>query len=238
MARRRKPINFDLINSGNKDELKRVLEDLAKKRPCGPEQRLHAEDYEECWDDSAQLPGDRPHSGGYSDIQCYNIAKLIGVTGAHVDEWDVRQGLRELYGWGHFGKSALTRRSRRLRKRLGHGYRVAVSEGMIGDSIWHVSMRNTDAGADFEIAVVASSQDTAKQISESLFGFALGEVRYTEFQKQGDASGCQAKNTRARERAERMIADYKSRIAMLQKKVEVYEAATEAIDMYSITAFA
>jgi len=236
MARRRKPINWSLINEGNKDELRRVVEDLSKKRPCGPLQNLHAEDYEEFYDE-ARLPGDRPHSGGYSDEQGYLVGKLLGCTGSNASEWDIRTGLRDLYGWSHFSKAGLTRRSRRLERRLSAGYRTAITEGKIGDGVWNVIMRD-QYGHRYDISVVAQSKESAEQIAATLFGYALGEVQYAEFQVQGDASGTQYRNGRARDRAAAQVKRLNKEIEKSKKIVEQYEAAMEAIDMYSVTAFA
>ena len=248
MARRRKPINFDLLTSGDKDELLRVVEDLRKKRPCGPAQDLHAEDYENYYND-ARLKDSiqenrnvRASGGGYTNYQLYQIAKTLGVEGTYVDEWAVRRSLVEnVYGY-EMSPAARTRRTNRIVERLRGGYRDAIRNGDIGDSVFSVSMskynENGSGRTDYRVRVVAKTDNEATTIASTLFGYALGEVRCSEFVKEGNASDTMIVNEDARKRTVRQIEEKQKAIAKLQAGIADLEAAGEAISMYSISAFA
>ena len=247
MARRRKPINFDLINSGNKEELVRVIEDIRKKRPCGPKQDLHAEDYENRWDGAyldeakALARGVRREGGGYTNYQIYQIAKALGCTGSYVDEWTIRRALSEkVYDYSLSG-AARTRRTNRLVERMRGGYRDAIRNGDIGDAVFSVMMQkyNENGGGrtDYRVQVVARTDEEAKTIATTLFGYALGEVRHAEFIKEGTASDTMKQNEAARLRAATAIEEKEKMIAKLTASIDDLHAAREAIAMYSISAF-
>ncbi len=247
MAKRRKPINFDLLLSGDKDELVRVIDDLRKKRPCGPAQDLHAEDYESSWDNTAYLNDTiqesrkvRREGGGYTNYQLYTIAKVLGCEGSYVDEWAIRNALSEkVYGYG-LSAAARTRRTNRLTARLRGGYRDAIRNGDVGDSVFGVYMRSTGEGRssqDYQVQVVAGSDEEAETIAATLFGYALGEVHSTNFVKEGTASDTMHQNERARKKTINNIEGKRTQIAKLQAEIANLEAAGEAISMYSISAF-
>jgi len=247
MARRRKPINFDLLTSGDKDELVRVVEDLRKKRPCGPQQDLHAEDYENYYGTTAYLKeeiqgkrGVRREGGGYTNYQLYIIAKVLGCTGSYVNDWTLRNALREkVYGYG-LSAAATTRRTNRLTERMRGGYRDAIRNGDIGDSVFDVYMRSTSDGRssqDYQVQVVARSDQEAETIATTLFGYALGSVSSTDFVSEGTVSDTMTKNEKARQKTVSYIEGHRARITKLQAEIADLEAAGEAISMYSISAF-
>ena len=247
MARRRKPIDFDLLTSGDKDELVRVIDDLRKKRPCGPAQDLHAEDYENYYGNEARLKdsiqesrGIRREGGGYSNYQLYTIAKVLGCTGTYVNDWTIRTALREkVYGYGLSG-AAQTRRTNRLTERMRGGYRDAIRNGELGDSVYGVYMRTNGEGRsnqDYQIQVVARSDEEASTIASTLFGYALGDVCSTDFVQEGNASDTMTKNEKARQKTISYIDAHRARIIKLQAEIADLEAAGEAISMYSISAF-
>ena len=246
MARRRKPIDFDLLTSGDKDELVRVIDDLRKKRPCGPQQDLHAEDYEDCWE-GARLSEAiqesrkvRREGGGYSNYQLYTIAKVLGCTGTYVNDWTIRTALREkVYGYG-LSAAGTTRRTNRITERLRGGYRDAIRNGDVGDSVFGVYMRTNGEGRsnqDYQIQVVARSDEEASTIASTLFGYALGDVCSTDFVQEGNVSDTMTKNEKARQKTVSYIEGKRKQIAKLQAEITDLEAAGEAISMYSISAF-
>jgi len=247
MARRRKPINFDLLTSGDKDELVRVIDDLRKKRPCGPQQDLHAEDYENYYGTTAYLNGEiqetrsvRREGGGYSNYQLYTIAKVLGCTGSYVNEWTIRNAITEkVYGYG-LSAAGRTRRTNRITERLRGGYRDAIRDGDIGDSVFGVYMRSTGDGRssqDYQVQVVARSDQEAETIAATLFGYALGTVCSTDFVSEGTASDTMTQNEKARQKTVSYIEGKRSQIAKLEAEITDLEAAGEAISMYSISAF-
>jgi hypothetical protein len=247
MARRRKPINFDLITSGNKDELRRVCDDLRLKRPCGPNQDLHAEDYTNYYDGAAHLSatiqesqGLRREGGGYTNYQLYTIAKAMNCTGTYVDDWDIRRALLNVYGH-NMSQSASTRRTNRITERLRGGYRSAIQNGDVGDSVYGVYMRTERTKdrcrQDYQVQVVASSDQEAQTIASTLFGYALGEVQSTDFVKEGTASDTMTMNEKARQKTLSYIGTKRDEIAKLTNEINDLEAAGEAISMYSISAF-
>ena len=247
MARRRKPINFDLLTSGDKDELVRVIDDLRKKRPCGPQQDLHAEDYENYYGNEARLKDSiqderkvRREGGGYSNYQLYTIAKVLGCEGSYVNEWTIRTALREkVYGYG-LSAAGTTRRTNRIAERLRGGYRDAIRNGDVGDSVFGVYMRSTGEGRsnqDYQVQVVARSDQEAETIASTLFGYALGDVCSTDFVSEGTASDTMKQNEKARQKTVSYIEGKRNQIAKLQAEISDLEAAGEAISMYSISAF-
>jgi hypothetical protein len=247
MARRRKPISFDLLISGDKDELVRVIDDLRKKRPCGPQQDLHAEDYENYYGNDAHLNDSiqekrkvRREGGGYTNYQLYTIAKVLGCEGSYVNDWTIRNAISEkVYGYA-LSAAARTRRTNRLTERLRGGYRDAIRNGDVGDSVFGVYMRSTAddrSDQDYQVQVVARSDDEAETIASTLFGYALGEVSSTDFIREGTASDTMKQNEKARQKTVSHIEGKRNMITKLQAEITDLEAAGEAISMYSISAF-
>ena len=245
MARRRKPIDFNKISSGDNDELRRVCDDLRLKRPCGPKQNLHAEDYENNWNGACLKESTtndgvlRTEGGGYTNYQLYMIAKALDITGTYVCDWTLKSSLTTIYNH-ELSASALTRRTNRLNERLRGGYRDAIRNGDVGDSVFGVYMRSTAndrSNQDYQVQVVARSDGEAETIASTLFGYALGEVHSTDFVKEGTACDTMNVNEKARKKTVDSIQSKRNLITKLHAEINDLEAAGEAISMYSISAF-
>mgnify|MGYP001216961655 CR=1 FL=1 len=244
MARRRKPINFELITAGDTGELTRALDDLRLKRPCGPNQDLHAEDYEEHpW----SLPrlvneryGDRSDgAGGYTDLQIFQIAKACGLEGDSFCGWSLKWKLDNLGIWSEIGQAGMTRRINRLNERMSQPYRRAVREGKVGESVFKVRMQRDAEDYHLrernDVYVNASGAAEAEMIANTLFGYALGHAAHCEFQSTGGLGDCVAGNEETRNQLAKRVAQAQREIAQLQQKIESWEASREAIGMFTLS---
>lgn len=151
-----RPINFNKIKNGDRDEAKRVFADLQMLTPRGPAQNQKGKDYvkfekhpgkeailKTCqayinrdesmayWSMHRQVGAVDSSWWGYTDEQLYWSAKAMGCTGTYLGEHDFRRLLTVHFDMNYGAQ--LTRRSRRLESRLGAPWQRAIAGGKLGD---------------------------------------------------------------------------------------------------------
>ena len=152
-----RPIDFDKIKNGHKDEAKRVITDLMMLTPRGPGQNQKGHDYAKFemspgkesillgdpayterdqdrvhWGLASQLGNKRESSWwGYTDEQLYWAAKAMGCNGSYLGESDFWNLLRADFDMKQGAQR--TRRARRLANRLGGPWERAIAGGKLGD---------------------------------------------------------------------------------------------------------
>ena len=243
MARRRKPINFELINSGDKSEIRRVLDDLRLKRPCGPEQNLHAHNYEDRSWETPTLRGNPDtmtldvQGGGYTDLQLFQVAKAVGIEGDSVSNWDLRWKLDNV--WPDIRKAGLTRRTNRIAGRLSGPYRRAIREGKVGESVFRVRMQRDHEAYHLrgraDVFVNAIGQNEAETVANTLFGYACGHAAHAEFVSTGGMGDCVAGNEKTRNILHKQIVKAHAEIKKAQEQIEAWETSREALGMFTLS---
>ena len=244
MARRRKPINFELITSGDKSELTRALDDLRLKRPCGPNQDLHAQDYEDhCYGVPRIINrkySDRSDTaGGYTDLQIFQIAKACGVSGDSLCTWKMKYQIDGLNIWPTLRQGGWTRRMNRLGERMSQPYRRAVREGKVGESVFCVRMQRDHQDYNMrernDVYVNATGEAEAEAIANTLFGYALGHAANCAFISTGGLGDCVSGNEKTRIEIAQRVKKAQKQIATLHEQIESWEASREAIGMFTLS---
>jgi hypothetical protein len=201
MARRRKPINFDLIKAENQAECLRVLEDLTRTRPYGASQQLKDKDYiknsysysKRDWnsfflrsayvgDETGQWNSDTTNWFGYTDEQLYHVAVMLGCSGESASDWTIRSGLRNVVGW--YGKKN-TMRSQKIVPRLQKAYKRWIENPLVTEKVIEVNIGMNHRGKSYEqrdwsyrpsVFIRANADSDAKQVFQTLFGHVWPEV--------------------------------------------------------------
>jgi hypothetical protein len=201
MARRRKPINFDLINSGDSKECLRVLEDLTRSRPYGASQQLKDSHYKDnpysyssrdwnSWilesafagEETGQWNSDTTGWFGYTDEQLYQVALMLGCSGTSASDWDIRSGLRMKADW--YGKKN-TMRGTKLVPRLQKAYKRWIENPSISEKVIQVQIRQDHRGSTYEqrdwsynpsVFFRACGEEDAKLVFRTLFSHVWPET--------------------------------------------------------------
>ena len=247
MARRRKPINFEAIKSGDKTEILRACEDLLRKYPTGPNGNLKKEDYNpHYWKGAVLADGKRTGLGleddehwGYTAAQVWTIFSAMGITGETAGEWDLR---RVLYDYYTCSGAGYTRKSRRLSNRYGNLYSREFKSGRLGDMIFDVRMdikREQGEGtlSGGSVAIVAKNEAEAKQVATVMFAH-VSEPRWGSFVKVGGVEFLTGRNSEFCSDIANDIARQQELIKTAQRKIDLLQTQIEAIELYNVGAFA
>lgn len=154
MARRLKPINFDLVLAGDEAESKRLLRDLLTKYPKGADGSRRKEFYakhDDCsynWDSpyylSRAIGGDQNTAWGYTPEQIYKVFRRWGFDGLYFSEWDAAQMLHNI-DFEIFVGAKRTRSSRRLSSRFGCIFN-AIRRGELSDDLMPKGKKTWNVG--------------------------------------------------------------------------------------------
>jgi hypothetical protein len=247
MARRRKPINFEAIKSGDKTEILRACEDLLRKYPTGPNGNLKKEDYNpHYWKGAVLADGKRTGLGllddeqwGYTAAQVWTIFSAMGITGESAGEWDLR---RVLYDYYTCSGAGYTRKSRRLNQRYGVLYGREFKSGRLGDMIFDVEMvikRKEGEGTlrGGKVAIVARNETEANQVAKVMFAH-ISEPRWASFVKVGGVEFLTGRNSEFCENINNDIQRQKEIVELAQAKIALLQTQIEAVELYNLGAFA
>ena len=141
MARRLKPINFDLVLAGDEAESQRLLKDLLTKYPKGADGSRRKEFYAKHdsynWDSpyylSRAVGVKQEEAWGYTPEQIYKVFRRWGFEGLYFSEWDAAQMLHNI-DFEIFHGAKKTRSSRRLSSRFGCIFN-SIRRGELSDDL-------------------------------------------------------------------------------------------------------
>jgi len=246
MARRRKPINFEAIKTGDNTEIGRALEDLLRKYPTGPNGNLKKEDYlQHMWKGAVLSEHKHQELGladderwGYTAAQIWTIFEAMGCTDETVGEWELRRCLPRYYTCAQAG---YTRKSRRLSNRYSDLYRREFNSGRLGDMIFDLQMEipratKSDLRAG-KVSIVARNEEEALQVGKVMFAH-VSKPRWASFVQRGGAAVLTKRNLTNVSEIEEQVARQKKIIEDAENQIALFQTHMEAVELYNINAFA
>jgi len=249
-----KPINFDLIRSGDKKEIWRMIKDLLMLYPRGANQRHRKEEYQvtDVWrgkesyltavranaDTETWTLNDAPNRG-YTEEQIYQLVNAMGFDGS-VSEWSCAGYIQKFIPDDeHWSSAKMTRTVRRFSERTAKAYRKAIKSGELGDLMFSSRIRTIpvegprgirwgwDESADVNICVPAKTTAEAEMLISTCFGHAIHpDPRYRD-EPRGHRQGDNTDAILSNEKAVKQLADQRK---VWERVIEQAKLQIENID--------
>jgi len=256
-----RPINLQLLKSGDRGESIRVLKDLLILTPRGKNQNLRATDYIKVNDHpgkDAYIRGTLDENAqyyhreykaeeyGYAAEYIYFALKNLGASGPHISEWDCREAVSAVTG--QYRGAKVTRGCRRLARRAQHAWKHAISSGVLGDMTWEcqvetpvIKKNNQRYGGhqqSADIRFAAKTKQEAEVMLATMFTHAIADLHGTRFSawKVAEPAVVMMKNLEEVEGLRQRRMQIQEEINRLNRHMENIETLEEAITMYSATA--
>lgn len=254
---RLKAINFDLIRSGNKKEINRMMEDLCRLRPRGASQRLKDKDYVDThhWEthyryrlngNVGESPNAAPGCFGYTDREMYDLYVAVGGNGKYVNDWTIRRWVEfEM----NYYKGAATRRTKRIAMRMNRPVKRTVGDTTDPLKVFSVQARQrrdykSIAAVNYNplVHIRARSEEEAVEVFNVMFSHTWPETgdyydRSADFVKMGDEAATVAPNQECINELRRKLADMKAAQAFLEEEMMRLEMGIESLETFNISQF-
>jgi hypothetical protein len=211
-----------------------VIIDLVHKFPRGPLGTQEKHHYNDYYTDPGLAEAENhleKAACGYDPIAIYRMAVAHPFIGDDpTSEYDYRGLVREM--WPDLGDRGVTRRSRRLAKRIGSVFSQVVRRGMVG--IWNV---NWGYGRNNSVYVHANDERDANQMAQMFFGPIMGDDSHrcsARFVREGSPLELLNANDDLLKGFDEQKERALERIEKLKAEIETFETNKSFVQMYSI----
>ncbi len=263
---RLRALNFELVKNGDKAEITKMVKDILMLYPRGPLMQNKKPDYTvyQSWRGKRSYltttrtmdnwTEDQPENWGYTAEQMYYLVRGLGHEGNSIREWNFQSLLTSKIPdlCMEWSGTKWTRTSKRLADRIAGSYAKACKSGQLGDLLWNVDIATRtvtaprgirwswDSGAHVTVTVPARTPDEAQMLVDTCFGHAVEPTNRrntpTGWAQGGDAEAMVANQATISELTSKRE-KWLEIIAKAQQQIENIDMLSEAIELYSMSAF-
>jgi hypothetical protein len=226
----------------------KIIKDLLRTYPQGPKgsKGLKKEDYTKRnkwmpdvgeWRDVVAPVDETIQFFGYSQEDAIALCRIdlgddIRGDDWRTGEWDWRRAIREIYPELNWKSSAITRRARRISRRVGQEVQSLINGGTLA-GCYQISFGYGGNGAT--VCAYGNDEESAKAVAEMMCSHAFGgeRIRYANYVSQDNVGAITSRNNDSVKRLTRRIEEAKKTIKKQQEAIAELERQQAVIEMFS-----